>query len=156
MPMLTSYTLVSLFMRRPLLLSALPSSFTTSRLTILLPPTTEVLIEIKSSSTIPQLHIAQPLRHNIQHPSIQSNGRPHQRNHNPRLPRIITIPDLLFPPSQSPLLSSKGCRSPRISSLPLCPPSKLFPRSILDPIDGGEVLVTSYFFDFLGDLVFCM
>jgi hypothetical protein len=39
-------------------------------LTIIFSPATKVLVEVKSSCTVPELHIRQPLRNNIKEGSI--------------------------------------------------------------------------------------
>lgn len=68
-------------------------------------PAAKRLIQVKRRTAMAQLNIAQPLRHDIQKRSIQPNRRPHKRNYNPRLTRIIRLGNL--PPPLAPAAAKK-------------------------------------------------
>lgn len=93
-----------------------------------------------------QLDVAQPLSHDIQAGSIESNRRSHQRNDNPSLTCIVHFCNLSSPLASS--AAQKHFIDAAILShtntisfpLPRLAP-QLFTRSILHPIYSRKVLV---------------
>lgn len=92
-----------------------------------------------------QLDIGQPFGDNIQQSRVQSNRGAHQCDDKPGLARIVGLAHFA-PPSERTVTVPE----PRpFSALGLL--ASLLVYSILDPVDGCEVLVTFDFVDFLGD-----
>lgn len=102
---------------------------------------------------MPQLDVRQPLGHDVEERSIQPNCGPDQRDHNPRLARIVRLGNLTTPfaPPAPKEHTSRVCRrlrEPRLASR--LAPQRL-PRGVLHPVDGREVLVTLDLGDFARD-----
>lgn len=118
----------------PCLLSAIIPCNPTSKLTVIFSPTAKTLVQIKRSFAVPQLHIRQPFRYNIQDCSVQSYGSSDQSNHYPSLRRLVGFPYLVSPASASSSFKEPRCFFPSDLQSYL-----LFCR-VLDPIWGGRLI----------------
>lgn len=108
-------------------------------------PATELLIEIVSASTISQLDIGQPLRHNVEERRIQPNRSTDNRHDQPGLPGVIRLPHFASP-TERPLLIPEARPFSSFRASP-----RLFMQGILNPVYRGEVLVSLDLVDLLVD-----
>lgn len=97
------------------------------KLTILLPPTTKVLVQVETRLAVSHLDVREPLGNDIEQRRIQTNRHADNGDNNPGLRRIVALPELISPSRLAFVVQANSLFPPRLA---LC----LFSRSILYPI----------------------